>query len=105
MARALNDYRADLRRRYTEARDRARRLPLEDGTSIPYVPRDMGELDWAAMDWTYTAFGPLRCGAWGALDPHDELVDQSLAFLEAGLPKGEGFYFGRQESLRPSDRR
>lgn len=93
MARALNDYRADLKARYTEARDKARRLPLEDGTSIPYVPRDTGELDWSGVDWTYTAFGPLRCGAWGALDPHDELVDQSLAFLEAGLPKGEGFYF------------
>jgi hypothetical protein len=92
MAHELNDYRACLRERYREARDRARRVPMPDGTELPYVPRDVYELDWAKTDWTYTGYGPLRAGAWGALDPHDELVNQALAFVEAGMPQGEGFY-------------
>lgn len=92
IARDLNDYRACLRDRYREARDRARRVPMPDGTEIPYVPRDVYELDWAQTDWTYTGYGPARAGAWGALDPHDELVDQTLAFIDAGLPQGGGFY-------------
>ena len=92
IARELNDYRACLRKRYVEARDRARRVPMPDGTEIPYVPRDIYELDWAQTDWTYTGYGPARAGAWGAFDPHDELIDQTLAFLDAGLPQGEGFY-------------
>ncbi|MBI2301033.1 MAG: hypothetical protein HYU66_19145 [Armatimonadetes bacterium] len=99
MAAELNDYRACLRDRYREARDRARPLPLADGSSIPYVPRMVQELDWTKPDWTYTGYGPLRAGAWGALEPHDELVDQSLAFLEAGMPRGEGPYFGAQNQF------
>jgi hypothetical protein len=71
MARELNAYRKDLRDRYVEARDQARPLPLPDGTRIPYVPRDTGELDWDRVDWTYTGYGPLRCGAGGALDTRD----------------------------------
>jgi hypothetical protein len=51
------------------------------------------ELDWTKLDWTYTGYGPLRAGACGALDPNDELVNQTLAFLEAGMPKGQGAYF------------
>lgn len=94
LARELNDYRATLRARYVEARDRARPVPMPDGRLLPFVPRDVHELDWAKPDWTYTGYGPLRAGAWGAFDPHDELVDQALAFLEAGMPKGEGFYLG-----------
>jgi len=93
MAKELNDYRACLKDRYREARDRARPLPLPDGTAIPFVPRMVQELDWTRPDWTYTGYGPLRAGAWGALDPFDEMVDQALAFLEAGMPKGEGPYF------------
>ena len=93
MARELNSYRGCLCDRYREARDKARPLPLPDGSQIPYVPRDVYELDWTKTDWTYTGYGPLRAGAWGALDPHDGLVNQALAFLEAGMPKGEGFYF------------
>lgn len=93
IAKELNDYRACIRDRYIEARDRARLVPMPDGTEIPYVPRDVYELDWSKVDWTYTGYGPLRAGAWGSLDPNDELVDQALAFLEAGMPKGEGFYF------------
>jgi hypothetical protein len=92
IAKELNDYRACLRDRYREARDCARRVPAPGRTDIPYVPRDIYELDWAQTDWTYTSVGPVRAGAWGALDPHDELVDQTLAFLDAGLPQGQGFY-------------
>lgn len=92
MAGELADYRECLRDRYAEARDRARKLPLADGTEIPFVPRDVYELDWAKIDWTYTILGPLRAGAWGVFEPDDELVDQSLAFLEAGMPKSEGAY-------------
>jgi len=91
-ARDLQGYRACVRSRYMEARDRARRLPLADGTEIPYVPRDIYELDWAETDWTYTGYGPARAGAWGTLDPHDELIDQTLAFIDAGLPQSQGFY-------------
>jgi len=93
LVRELNDYRVCLRDRYREARDRARRVPAPDGSQLPYVPREVNELDWENTDWTYTGYGPLRAGAWGAWDPHDELVDQALAFLEAGMPKGRGFYF------------
>jgi len=96
LARELNAYRATLRERYVEARDRARPMPMPDGSLLPFVPRDVYELDWAKPDWTYTGYGPLRAGAWGALDPQDELVNQSLAFLEAGMPKGEGTF------LKPS---
>jgi hypothetical protein len=98
MAKELNEYRACLRDRCIEARDRARKIPLPDGTEIPYVPRDVYELDWAKIDWTYTGYGPLRAGAWGALDPEDELVSQTLAVLDAGFPKGEGPYTG----IRPN---
>lgn len=94
MAAELNAYRECLRQRYGEARDAARRLPLADGTTIPYVPRVIQELDWAKADWTYTGYGPLRAGCSGALDPGDPLVDQALAFLEAGLPRGEGAFMG-----------
>lgn len=89
----LNDYRRCLRDRYQEATNRARRLPLPDGSTIPFVPRMVQELDWAKPDWTYTGYGPLRAGAWGALDPEDPLVKQSLAYLEAGMPAGEGAEF------------
>lgn len=97
MQRELNDYRACLRERYIEARDKARPVPLSDDSQIPYVPRDVYELDWRRIDWTYTGYGPLRAGAWGAIDPQDELIDQTLAFLEAGMPRGEGPYL----HLRP----
>lgn len=98
-ARDLSDYRACLRARYQEARDRARRVPLPDGREIPYVPRDIHELNWAMTDWTYTGYGPARAGAWGAFDPHDELVDQTLAFIDSGLPKGQGYYLKIERDL------
>jgi hypothetical protein len=50
MAQELNDYRQCLHDRYAEARDRARRLPLADGTTIPFVPRMVQELDWTKPD-------------------------------------------------------
>ena len=93
LQRELNEYRANLKTVYSGARDRARPLPLADGRALPYVPRIVTELDWSKIDWTYTGYGPLRAGAWGALEPHDSLVDQSLAFLEAGFPRGEKPYF------------
>jgi hypothetical protein len=86
LAKELQDYRTCLKERYSEARDRARRLPLDDGTTIPFVPRMVTEPDWASIDWTYTSYGPLRAGGLGAIDPRDPLVDQTLAFIEAGRP-------------------
>jgi hypothetical protein len=104
MASELARYRACLRERYQEARERARPLPLPDGTMLPYVPRIVQELDWAKPDWTMTGYGPLRAGAWGALDPGDELVDQAFAFLQSGMPKGEGYYFtGVKENADTAD--
>jgi hypothetical protein len=96
IAAELNNYRECLKVSFTLARERARPLPMPDGTKIPFVPRDPYELNWKNVDWTYTGYGPLRAGAWGALDPKDELVDQTLAFLKAGMPKGEGFYLKRK---------
>jgi hypothetical protein len=86
VTKELLEYRACLKARYSEARDRARRVPLDDGTTIPFVPRMASELDWSGVDWTYAGYGPLRAGGLGVLDPHDSLVDQTLAFLEAGRP-------------------
>jgi hypothetical protein len=86
IAKELADYRACLATDYAAARDLARRVPLEDGADIPYVPRLTNELDWARVDWTLTGYGPLRAGGLGAFDPRDELVTQALAFLEAGRP-------------------
>jgi hypothetical protein len=92
-AAELADYRKCLHDRYEEATKKARALPLPDGTTIPFVPRMVQELDWAKPDWTYTGYSAVRAGAWGALDPFDDLVSWSLAFLEAGMPKGEGAYY------------
>jgi hypothetical protein len=85
-AKELQDYRSCLSRSYAAACDGARRLPLDDGTEIPFVPRMTTELDWARVDWTITGYGPLRAGGLGAFDPRGELVAQALAFLEAGRP-------------------
>ena len=102
MAKELNDYRRCLHDRYAEARDRARRLPLADGTTIPFVPRMVQELDWAKPDWTYSGYSAMRAGAWGVIDPHDPLIDETLACLEAGMPKGEGAYFSPGPPTRPT---
>jgi hypothetical protein len=96
VAHELKDYRSCFRDRYREARDRARRVPLPDGSDFPYVPREVSEVDWTAVDWTYTWGSLIRAGAYGALEPHDELVDQALGFVEGGMPKGQGYYFNLQ---------
>ncbi|MCC6445407.1 MAG: hypothetical protein IT210_18345 [Armatimonadetes bacterium] len=93
VAESLRDYRACLRDRYREARDRARPFPLPDGTEIPFAPRLVDEPDWASVDWTYTGYGPLRAGGLGALDPDDGLVSQALAFAETGRPSEGGREF------------
>jgi hypothetical protein len=95
MAAELADYRQCLHDRYREARDSAKPIPQPDGSMLPYVPRMVQELDWRSTDWTITILGPVRAGALGAFDPDDELVDQALAFLDNGMPKGEGAYYGR----------
>jgi hypothetical protein len=97
LQRELAAWRRDLHDRYAEATQRAReQFPVKyaDGSVLDYVPRMVAELDWRGLDWTYTGYGPLRAGAWGALDPLDPLVSKSLALLERGFPKGEGGYFG-----------
>jgi hypothetical protein len=97
LERELAAWRRDLHDRYAEATARAAaQFPVTyaDGTVLEYVPRMVAELDWRKLDWTYTGYGPLRAGAWGALDPFDPLVTKSLALLERGSPKGEGGYFG-----------
>lgn len=101
LAADLADYRKCLHDAYAAATAKARPLPLPDGSAIPFVPRMVQELDWARPDWTYTGYGPLRAGAYGALDPYDTLVDQSLAYLDAGMPKGEGAMFA--ESVTKAD--
>ncbi len=91
--RELEDYRACLHAAYAAATAKTRPIPMPDGSELPYVPRMVQELDWAKIDWTYTGYGPLRAGAWGAFAPDDRLVEDALAFLEAGMPKGQGPYF------------
>lgn len=97
LARELGDWRRALHDRYAEAAERsARSFPVRfaDGRQLRFVPRMVQELDWRKVDWTYTGYGPLRAGAWGALEPDDPLVNQTLELLEAGFPRGEGAYFG-----------
>ncbi|MEW6073764.1 MAG: hypothetical protein AB1726_14360 [Planctomycetota bacterium] len=98
LASELAGYRACLHDAYAAATGRASPVPMPDGSLLPYVPRLVAELDWRGIDWTYTGYGPLRAGAWGAFDPFDPLVEDALAFLETGMPKGEGPYF----SLSPA---
>ena len=105
MAKELNDYRSCLRDRYVEARDRARRVPMADGADIPYVPRDVYELDWAQTDWTYTCVGPGASGSLGRARPDDEMVDQSLAFIDAGLPQGPGLLSADSPRRLPAQQR
>lgn len=87
----VSDYRKCLAEAYERARDEARPLPLQNNSSIPFVPNQIGVKDWEKVDWTYTSYGPLR--GVGALDPKGELIEQTLAFIEAGLPKDLGFRF------------
>src|SRR5213079_3086054 len=60
LAQELKDYRQCLHDRYCEARDKARPVPLSNGKELPYVPRDVSELDWTKVDWTYSGYSALR---------------------------------------------
>lgn len=96
----LADWRRALHDRYFEAAERsAKAFPVRfaDGRQLSFVPRMVQELDWRKVDWTYTGYGPLRAGAWGALEPEDPLVGKTLDLLEAGFPRGEGAYFGAHQ--------
>jgi hypothetical protein len=95
----VREYRECLRRRYREARDRATPLTLPGGIRVPYVPRVLEEPDWSKIDFTYTLCGAPRAGARGVLDPHDELVEQSLAFVTA-LQKAKPTAWSAAEMVR-----
>jgi hypothetical protein len=82
------EYRRDLIRSVERSRDAAPPVPLDDGSTIPFVPMDAQRLDYNQPDWTYVACGPLHL-AWAGVVPADhELIDQTLAFLGAGRPVG-----------------
>jgi len=94
MAREVRDWRECLRKNYEAARDRAKPRTLPDGTSLPFVPRVINQLDWTKEDWSATSFGMPRAGSLGALDPNGELISQTIAFLETPFPEGQGLYIG-----------
>jgi len=81
-------YRDDIIASVTRCREASPPVPLEDGSSIPFVPMSVEMRDYFAPDWTYVACGPLHL-AWAGVVPCDhELIEQTLAFLEAGRPLG-----------------
>jgi hypothetical protein len=81
-------YRLDIIAAVTRSRDASPPVPMEDGSSIPFVPMSAEMQDYFAPDWTYVACGPLNL-AWAGVVPADhELIEQTLAFLEAGRPLG-----------------
>lgn len=82
------DYRQDIISAVTRSRDASPPVPLDDGTTLPFVPMSVEMRDYFAPDWTYVACGPLNL-AWAGVVPADhELISQTLAFLEAGRPLG-----------------
>ncbi|MFQ6047769.1 MAG: hypothetical protein ACE5K7_00210, partial [Phycisphaerae bacterium] len=81
-------YRQDIIRAVMGCRDEARPVPLDDGRSIPFVPMDAQRLDYMQPDWTYVACGPLHLAWAGVIGADHELIEQTLAFLEAGRPVG-----------------
>ena len=81
-------YRRDIVSAVQRCRDSSRPVPLDGGGSIPYVPMSVELRDHFEADWTYVACGPLNL-AWAGVVPADhELIEQALAFLDAGLPLG-----------------
>jgi len=84
------NYRSDIITAATRGRNLAKPVPLADGTTIPYVPMGTELLDYAAPDWTYLACGPLYLGVHGVVDADHELIDQTFAVLEAGVPAENG---------------
>lgn len=83
------DYRQDIIVAVTRCRDRAEPVPLADGTTIPYVPMAPEMLDFYSTDWTYVSCGPLNLAWAGVVPPDHELVEQVLAYLNAGRPRGK----------------
>jgi hypothetical protein len=87
-------------------------MPLDDGSTIPFVPMSIEMRDYLAPDWTYVACGALNL-AWAGVVPADhELIEQTLAFLQAGRPLGEwdeekqkfqGWDWGRHHPSVPAD--
>ena len=82
-------YRQDIISSVTRSRDASPRVPLDDGSSLPFVPMSVEMRDYFAPDWTYVACGPLNL-AWAGVVPADhEVIEQVLGFLDAGRPLGE----------------
>ncbi|MBI3986594.1 MAG: hypothetical protein HY343_06725 [Lentisphaerae bacterium] len=79
-------YRQDLIAAVVRSRDLAPPVPLKGKATIPFVPMCTEMLDYAKMDWTYIACGPLNLAWAGVVPARHELVDQMLAFIEAGRP-------------------
>lgn len=82
-------YRRDIVASVTRCRDTAPRVPVSPGRSIPYVPMAPEMPDFFGTDWTYVSCGPLNLCWAGVVPPDHELVDQTLAYLEAGRPLGK----------------
>ena len=83
------DYRSDIVTSVTRSRDASPRVPLEDGSTIPFVPMSVEMRDYFAPDWTYVACGPLNLAWAGVVPAGHELMQEVFAFLEAGRPLGE----------------
>ena len=82
-------YRQDIIAAVTRCRDASPPVRTDDGPSIPYVPMCVEMRDCFQTDWTYAACGPLNL-AWAGVVPADhELIEQTLAYLEAGRPLGK----------------
>ncbi len=83
------DYRTDIATAVARSRDASAPVPLEDGSIIPFVPMSVEMRDFFAPDWTYVSCGPLHLAWAGVVSADHELMQQVLAFLEAGRPLGE----------------
>ncbi len=89
MLAQAEDYRQGIIAAVTRSRDASPPVPLDDGSTLPFVPMSVEMRDYFAPDWTYVACGPLNL-AWAGVVPADhELIEQTLAFLEAGRPLGD----------------
>lgn len=84
-----DDYRSDIIAAVTRSRDAASPVPLENGSTIPFVPMSVEMRDYFAPDWTYISCGPLNLAWAGVVPAEHELIQQVLAFLEAGRPLGK----------------
>jgi hypothetical protein len=87
--REAEDYRQDVISSVSRCRDVSPRVPLDDGSSLPFVPMSVEMRDYFAPDWTYVACGPLNLAWAGVVPANHELIEQTLAVLDAGRPLGE----------------